>query len=457
MKRFVYQWLAVSSLLIAALSAVAETRPQYGGTLRVSTRSVLTSLNPQDPSQPRSTVQRNVSALIFDTLVKIDEGGRIHPGLAVSWRTASGNQRWRFQLRQGVRFHDGTPLSVETTAAALRSVNASWNVLADSDSVIIELNKPDTDLPAELSLPEYAICKNGSTDRPLGTGPFRVLSWESGKKLTLAAQEDYWGGRPFLDSIEIEMGKSFRDQLTAISLSRTDLAEIAPEQLHRVSLEGQHLASSAPVELIALVFASATRTPEEKALREALSWSIDRESIRTVLLQGAGQPAGSLLPNWVTGYGFVFPTRTDMTLAHKERDQIRSASAWTLGYDPADPLARLLAERISLNAKDAGLTVQPTSATSADIRLLRVPIISTDPWIALANIAGVAGFPVPSISGSTAEDLFREENSLLSTRRIIPLFHLPQSYAASPALRNWAVHADGSWGILDAWLEGRRP
>jgi peptide/nickel transport system substrate-binding protein len=457
MTRFVYHWLVVNSLLIAGLPALAETRAQYGGTLRVSTRTVLTSLAPQDLSQPGSMAQQDISELMFDTLVKCDERGRIYPGLAVSWRIVSGSQRWRFQLRRGVKFHDSTPLSAETTAAALRAANPSWNVAADSDAVVIELSSADPELLAELSLPKNAIVKKDSPDRPVGTGPFRILTWEPGKKLTLAAQEDYWDGRPFLDSIEIEMGKSFRDQSTAIALSRTDLAEIAPEQTHRILLEGQHMASSAPVELIALVFARETKTPEEKSLREALSLSIDRESMRTVLLQGAGQPAGSLLPNWMSGYGFVFPTKADVALAHKERDQVRSAPAWTLGYDPGDPLVRLLAERIALNAKDSGLMVQPTTATGPDIRLLRIPMISANPWISLAKIADFAGAQPLRISGSSAEDLYKEEIGLLSTRRIIPLFHLPVTYAASPALKNWTVQADGRWGILDAWLEARRP
>jgi len=144
-------------------------------------------------------------------------------------------------------------------------------------------------------------------------------------------------------------------------------------------------------------------------------------------------------------------------LAHKERDQVRSAPAWTVGYDPGDPLVRLLAERIALNAKDAGLTVQPTLAAASDIRLLRIPMMSPDPWIALATITAAAGSPSPKVWGGSTEDLYKEEASLISTRRIIPLFHLPQSYAASPALKNWTVQADGSWGILDAWLEARRP
>ena len=83
----------------------------------------------------------------------------------------------------------------------------------------------------ELALPRNAIAKRKPDSKPSGTGPFHVVDWQPGKKLTLAAEEGYWRGRPFLDGIEIEMGQSFRDQMTALELGRADLVEVAPEQV----------------------------------------------------------------------------------------------------------------------------------------------------------------------------------------------------------------------------------
>jgi ABC-type transport system substrate-binding protein len=253
------------------------------------------------------------------------------------------------------------------------------------------------------------------------------------------------------------MGKSFRDQITALELARADLVEVAPEQVHRVSLEGQRLASSEPMELLALVFAHDARTPEEKLLRDALALSVDRGSMRNVLLQGAGQPAGGVLPNWMSGYGFVFATEADLARAHHKRDQVRTVPVWTLGYDADDPLARLLAERIALNARDAGLSVQPTAAATSDSRLMRIPMASPDPWIALGRLPASTGSPARKNAGGSAEDLYKAEQSLLATQLLIPLFHLPVTYAASPALKNWTARPDGIWNLTDAWLGSRQP
>ncbi len=80
--------------------------------------------------------------------------------------------------------------------------------------------------------------------------------------------------------------------MTALELGRADLVEIAPEQAHRVSLDARQLANSAPMELLVLFFNRDAQTPEEKSLREALALSVERGSIRSVLLQGAGQRIG---------------------------------------------------------------------------------------------------------------------------------------------------------------------
>jgi hypothetical protein len=210
--------------------------------------------------------------------------------------------------------------------------------------------------------------------------------------------------------------------------------------------------------LLALVFTRDAQTPEEKLLRDALALSVQRGSIRSVLLQGAGQPAGGLLPNWISGYEFVFPTDADLSRARQEREQGRNAAAWTLGYDGNDSISRLLAERIVLNAKDAGLSLQPNTSASAttDLRLVRIPLISVDPWIALANAAAAAGIQVKNRSGSL-EDLYAAEQAVLATQRIIPLVHLPASYAASTTLKNWAVRLDGNWSLDNAWLESGKP
>ncbi len=83
-----------------ALGAPAETRPQYGGTLHVAMRAAPTSLDPADNAQTDSFARRNLTLLIFDTLVATDDSGRARGALAASWQASPTNQRWQFHLRR---------------------------------------------------------------------------------------------------------------------------------------------------------------------------------------------------------------------------------------------------------------------------------------------------------------------------------------------------------------------
>jgi len=453
MRRIGWQWLAVSSLLLMAL-AQAQTRPQYGSTLRVAMRAAPRTLDPADDSQD-SFGQRSLTAMLFDTLLMIDDTGRAKAGLAEAWQTSHGNQRWELRLRQGVTFADGTPLTAEIAAASLRVANPTWNVSVSGSTVIIEMEVADPEIPLELALPRNAIAKRDA-DRVIGTGPFHTVDWQPGKKLAVAANEEYWRGRPFLDAIEIEIGRNFRDQMTEFELRKADLVEVAPEQTHRFAQDGRGLTSSARVELLALVFARNASSAQDKTLRQALGLSIERGSIRSVLLQGAGEPTDSLLPTWISGYGFVFSTGTDLAKARQLRGEIRSVPTWTIGYDSNDPLARLLAERIALNGQDAGLALQPTSGTATDLRVIRIPIASADPWVAINEIIKPFAMPTAKKSGSL-EELYTVEQAALTSERVIPLFHLPLSYASVANLKGWELRLDGSWDLSSAWLQNSRP
>ena len=224
--------LLVANSLLWATGSRAATRPHYGGTLRVEMRAAPSSLDPADSTQPDWFGFRNLSSLMFETLVSLDEQGRPQPALASSWQTESGNQRWRFFLRRGITFQDGAPLTPDAVAASLRRANPTWKVFSEGEAVIIERDSATSNLPAELSLPRNSIVKRDG-GKISGTGPFAVSLWDPGKKLSLAARDDYWGGRAFLDAIEIELGKSFREQMIAFDLGKAQVIEVAPEQARR--------------------------------------------------------------------------------------------------------------------------------------------------------------------------------------------------------------------------------
>ncbi|HEX6821028.1 MAG TPA: ABC transporter substrate-binding protein [Candidatus Sulfotelmatobacter sp.] len=450
MKRTGLHWLAISVLLIAASSANADTRPQYGGTLHIAMTMSASSLDPAEMSD--SVGARNLVALIFDTLVTVDATGRPQSALAESWQTVRGDRGLEFHLRRNVKFHDGSPLTAEITASSLRRGNPAWNVTVTGDTVTIETAASTPELLQEVALFRNGIAKRDASGMMSGTGPFHIVEWQAAKHLVLAANEDYWNGRPFVDEIDVDMGRNFRDQMNALESGRADLVEVAPEQMHRAVSQRYELLRSSPIELIALKFAKEAASAQEKASRDALRLSIERQSMHNVLLQGAGQSTASLLPTWMSGYGFVFSTQPDRSRAQQVRDQIPGVPSFALGYDSNDPLARLLAERIALNARDAGLSVQ-LNASATELRVVRIPLASWDPWTSLLVLNNQLSLPPIEVKAHSLEQLFASEQSMLASGRIIPLFHLPVAYAAGTNLHNWTVMPGGKLNLASAWLK----
>jgi hypothetical protein len=159
----------------------------------------------------------------------------------------------------------------------------------------------------------------------------------------------------------------------------------------------------------------------------------------------------------MTGYEFLFSTEFNMQAAQQRRAEVPYAPAWTLSYDPADSLSRLIAERIALNAKDAGMTLRPISTGTGDLRVIRSSLSSANPALALTGMAAALGLSLPvSTSGDPAE-LYKSESALLQSHRIIPLFHLPVNYGLSTAVKNWGEKRTGTWDLGDIWLATEKP
>jgi peptide/nickel transport system substrate-binding protein len=393
--------------------------------------------------------------LIYDTLVILDDRGQPQPSLAVAWIAEPGNQRWRVSLRSGVSFNDGTVMDATAVAASLRTANPEWKIMAGTDTVVIEVAEPDPDLPAELALSRNAIVHGGP--QPSGTGPFSVSQWVAGKHLALAAREQYWNGRPFLDTIEVDFGRNDRDQLSSLDLGRTDVAEVPPENIRRARADGRTVINTNPCDLLALIFTTTPQSDDDRHLRNALALSLDTAAINNVVLQGGGEPTGALLPNWLSGYALAFPSEANPARARQERAFTKQNTPLLLAYDAADAVSHTIAERILLNARDVGITVQLTNGGRSDAVLTRIPVVSIDPQVALVTFAAELQLPKPKFGGNSADDNYAAEKALLLSHRIIPLLHLRSAIAVRPNVRGVSISPNGVLQLENAWLEASQP
>lgn len=408
--------IAAISLLGAAWSLEAARRPHYGGTLRIDVESADAALN----------------GAVFETLLRLDEKGEPRPLLATSWSHDAGRHRWIFELRKNVLLDNGAP----------------W--ASAGGEVSFEDNRPIGDILREQSDPRNAIIVRAADGTLVGTGPFRIAGRQQGQALTLEANEAYWNGRPYLDRIEIRLGRTPREQALDFELGRADIVELPLSEVRRAQQQNARVSVSEPARTLAL--AVDPGRPDAGRLRDALALSIDRAAIRNVLLQRQGDASGALLPQWLTGYAFLFPAEHN---AARARELAANIGPLAFTWDRESPILRPIAERIIVDAAEAGLTLHAAAAgEKTDVRLMLLRVASPDPRQALEDFASQLRAPVAELADDP-QALYEAERTLIATRAIIPLFHLPVAWELAPAVRGWTNDPFERWQLASVWLDAR--
>jgi ABC-type transport system substrate-binding protein len=302
-----------------------------------------------------------------------------------------------------------------------------------------------------------------------GSGPFHISAWDPGKHVTLAANDDYPSGRPFIDSIDIVMGRSVRDRLLDLEVNAADFAEIPAEQARQAAAGGVRVSASRPDRLLALVFLAGRPAAQDTRIRQALAESINRSAIVDFILQKEGQPASSLLPQWSSGIAYLFPTASDAVAAKALVSQIGGSPALVLGYDSGDSFEESVAERIAVDARTVGLMVTaqalPTGSSAGasglpDARLVRLSMPSPLPraslqsfLTALVPMAGLDTVQLPD--AASADQIYTAERSVLDGYRVVPLVWYPQVFGFSARVRDWkSPDPSQSLPFADVWLDG---
>ena len=473
MRRFRSPLFAAASA-IAFGCIVAAARQRYGGTLRVETPALLRTLDPATPpvDAADAAARARLFPLVFETLVAPDPAGGLRPLLATAWDSDAQGTRWRFQIRSEVRLHDGSRLDPAQVATALRGRGDAWRVSSTDNAIIIASDRALPDLPWELTDVRFAISMRRPNGDVMGSGPFRVERVEPGR-LSVRAHEDYWGGRPFVDAVQIEMGVALTDELSHLEVGRADIVAVEAPDVRRVSQRGLRMVESRPLELMALVFDANRATPVAEPVRRALALAIDRVAMCTILLQGHGQPAPALLPQWLSGYAPLLAAPPDRSRARTIMGALPAAQrALTLRVDPSDSLAHAIAERIAVDAREAGLAIKveapDTLAPRPDVRLVRVKLEATSPERALARAMAVLGpratalaaLDSPPEPGAGLGDVYRFERALVDRHAIIPVVHLPQIAALGARVESWngpMILPTGAWDLANVWLGAAKP
>jgi ABC-type transport system substrate-binding protein len=500
--------LLVATQLLLASPLPAATRPRYGGTLRIEVHAATALLNPREwqVGSLETATNEKLAALLFERLVALDNYGRFQPVLATEWSRDGSNKCWRFVIRSGVKFSDGSTLSAEEVVAAFQPLlPATVQASASGNAVVIQSSAPVPDLLEQLASGRYFVYRVTSGGALVGTGPFvlpearaaaaqnaekasasprtdpvsAAASRIGGSHLFFRANEAAWSGRPFVDGIDVTLGVPPLRAMFDLQLGKADLVELSPDLVPRARQANLRVWVSDPLTLYGLRFDDAQAAASDIRLREAFSLSLDRGTMANVLLQKQAEPAAALLPQWLSGYAFLFNVDTNLERAKALRrglpaNEAGGAEPLRLRVDPPGDLAKLLGERVAVNARQASILVQvlarpvtrpgtaspPPSDLPSGVHLFAWRYSSLSPRAELDSLFAAYNLSEPPEMNPTSTDhdqLYARERRVLDDRRVLPLVLQAEAVGLSPTARDWMPARWGEWHLADVWLELPEP
>jgi len=298
----------------AATSAqVDDSEPTEGDWVIVNMPAEMSTLNPYTSSDAYATLIQNV---VFDTLLEMDPGTlEFGPKLATDWEISDDHLVYRFTLRTDARFHDGEPVTAEDVkfsfdTALDPTVDAPHlrNYLQDIESVeviddvtvefrmrqpyfrhLLVLGLIDI-IPAHI-YGEGNFNQHPNNRRPIGSGPYRFGSWETGQQVELIRNEDYWGEKPYLLRRVYKIITNNDAALQVLQQGNMDYMALTPEQWERRASTARFEEQFNKLQYSAASYSYIgwnMRRPlfEDKRVRQALTMLLDREVIRDEIYYG---------------------------------------------------------------------------------------------------------------------------------------------------------------------------
>ncbi|HET7264944.1 MAG TPA: ABC transporter substrate-binding protein [bacterium] len=378
--------LAAAVLLGGLLTIASAQGGRRGGTLRAGLDADPPTM---DPHLSGSAVDRQVYQNLYDKLVDTDAGLAIVPMLATSWTISPDGRAVTFKLRQGVKFHDGTPFNAEAVkynfermldpkfpSVRRSEIRPVTGVTAtDPYTVVISLERPYSPLLYVLTdragmMVSPAAARAAGTNfaqHPVGTGPFEWVERVPQDHITLRRNANYWvKGEPYVDEVVFRPITDDNARVANVKSGDVDIINLVP--LPQVkTLTQEAAAPGARFKLIehgamawTALSLNVTKPPfDNKLLRQAFAATIDRNAIANVVLQGAAYPAYSLFPNGTAAYdpGFKLPPRSIATAKEKLQAAGRPGGfEFALIILPGQQRVAL-AQAVQAMAADAGIRV----------------------------------------------------------------------------------------------------
>jgi len=397
-----------------------------------------------------------IHAHIYDTLVDMEGPDlKVTPKLATSWEIVNPTT-WRFKLRQGVKFHNGQELTAEDVKFTFETANGPKSVkrslvaqidkieVPDKYTVHIVTKQPDAALLARVAymyIVNKAAYEKDAEEygrNPVGTGLYRVVRWDKDQQLVLQAFNDYWGPKAKVARLIVKPVKEATGRLSELQTGRAHVIRGVPvEMAKQLSQDPQmQLIVARGVRQIYYPFNTLKPPFNDKRVRQAFNYAIDREAIVANILEGYGEVrTGPFSPKqWgadpkIVGYNYD---------PQKARQLLRDAGhangldvTWDItsgtvvkDVEIGEVVANMLRQvgvRVRLNTLEAARLIQKYYSAEFEISQISWSL-QADPDSILSGLR-VHSSASTSFKNETIDRLIDQTRNALDQSKRLPIYH----------------------------------
>lgn len=370
---------------------------EYKDTLVYALNTDVQSLDPQIQND---TTSESVVKMLYNTLLKFEDDGTVVGDLAESWSVSEDKLTWTFNLKQGVKFHNGKELtSADVKATFDRALNAEAGGLRTTEIIkmFTAVEAPDpytvtitTDGPygpmeslmCNMSLgimdadyiEKYGLDLGTSVEGENGTGPFKVVSWERDQEIVVERFDDYFGTPAKLQTVVYTVIPEAASRVIALETGEVDVIDKPTnEDLERLEADTENFTVLRKPTISQRLFRFGCNDPiiSNTKVRQAIVYAIDRQAIIDALFTGSAYPSTAPLAPVTFGYSDLGEIEQDLELAKSllaeagYPDGFDTKIVTTERYQNGIELAEIISQQLAEIGINAEIEVWEWSALSA--------------------------------------------------------------------------------------------
>lgn len=383
-------------MIQTAAAQDADGDPVIGGKLIMSLAD--RDVDTFDPIISTFNMSIWTSLLIYDQLVRVGpDGTSIEPGLAETWSHSDDGLTYTFSLRD-TTFHDGSPVTADDVVysldRALTSETSTWRSLISVvdtmtavDDKTVEIKLSDVWAPFEADLafvafsifPQAALESQGDDffQHPIGSGPFQFDTWEKETRIVLKRNETYWEeGKPYLDELEFRVLTDTNARMLQFQGGELDIVTSVPySQLEALGANPEIVVLEEASARIDYIGMNTKRAPwDDKTLRQAINYAVDKQTIIDRVLFGNGEVATSYLPLMAghdydsPGYPFDLDKAKELVAQSAGKDGFKAEFIIPSGDTFSDQVGQLVAAQLAEIGGEVTLVALESGARTQKVR-----------------------------------------------------------------------------------------